>query len=142
MSSVKRLFQSAPMNPASGTSGSPSGVAGGATFPAVPKGVAGAATFPAIAAGGGLLVANDGSVPLRLWFADGTSQAPTLSQAQLAAEGTGTLIIPAGKFVILTTIVAGCGVTYSGGAWSIVPGSFSYSVECDPADHPAATVGL
>ena len=134
---IQRLFQSATMNPASGTAGSPSGVSGGLSAPAVPLGGYGTATFPAIAAGGGLLVTNDGRNTLRLFFQDGSS-APTLTSGQIFAESTGTLLIPPGKFVVLTTIVAGCGVSYCGGPWSAVPGSFTYTLLLDPADHPAA----
>jgi hypothetical protein len=141
MSSIKRLFQTGAQNPVSGTSGSPSGVVNGFTAPAVPVGSAGVATFPALNPGQGILLKNNGPNTLRLWFTDGQS-APTLTRAQIMAEGTGTLLIPSGKFVILETIQAGCGVAYTNGPWSAVPGSFSYSIELSPPDAPTAATVL
>jgi hypothetical protein len=139
--SIQRLFQSAAMDPAGGVAGSPSGVAGGLVAPAVLQGTSGTTAFPAVAAGGAILVRNNGAVPLNLWYEDGAA-APQLNQAQIVNEFGGTLQIPAGKYAVITTITAGCGVSYTGGPFSIVPGSFSYALLLDPADHPAAATTL
>jgi hypothetical protein len=139
--SIQRLFQSATMNPAGGTAGSPSGVAGGLAAPAVPTGGLGTTSFPAVAAGGAILIRNNGTTVARLWFQDGQA-APALSPSQYLAEGGGTLKIPAGKFAIVETVVAGCGVAYTGGPISIVPGTQSYAILLDPPDHPAAAITI
>jgi hypothetical protein len=138
---IQRLFQSAAMDPAGGQAGSPSGVAGGLIAPAVPQGGIGVTAFPAVDSGGAILVRNNGATVAHLWYEDGAA-APALSPSQYLAEGGGTLKIPAGKFAIVETVVIGCGVAYTGGPISIVPGSFSYALLLDPADHPAATVSL
>lgn len=136
---IRRLFLSGAMNLAATETG-PSGVSGAISVPAVPIHGLASVTFPECDAGAGLLVSNDGSAPLSLWYASGETEAPTVPDG--ARANGGRITIQPGAQEVLTDCIGTVGVTYQGGPFTVVPGTLHYAGFEDPADHPAATVSL
>ena len=143
---VRRLFQSSAMNPAmSGVWNSPSGVEQSVVAPEVPEGGIGTTNLPPYRQpSGAYLVTNNGTRVAQLWFTDGVEAAPSLPESIYTDASSGTLQIAPGtsELVLRSTGGTGCGVAYTGGPLSIIPGTQSYAVLLDPADHPLTTVGM
>ncbi|NHN85887.1 hypothetical protein GOB93_14725 [Acetobacter musti] len=136
---IRRLFLSGEMNLAGSETG-PSGVSGAITVPAAPDHGLASVVFPECAAGAGLLVSNDGSRLLTLWYVPGQSAPPSVPDG--ARANGGNITIAPGARVMLTDCTGTTGVTYQGDAFTVVPGTLHYAGFEDPADHPAATVCL
>jgi len=135
-----RLFTSAAMNPASGSSG-PSGVAGAIVAPNAPIGTVGTVQLPTVAVGGGVLIHNQGSTELVLFYAPGVTAPNMAITPDMAANG-GTKRIPGNSSMVLDNATGGAGCRYMGGPFTAVPGTFCYAENLYPVDHPAATVKI
>ena len=150
---LQRLFTSAAMNPANvtvpatmtspGTAAyGPSGVPGGTTAPFCGNGVVGTVQFPVVAAGGALLVRNNGPNPAVLYYDDTLPNGSPVWAAVARANPNsgGCVVIPPGQHRILTNTNAGPIATYVGGPLTLFAGTIQYAVLSDPPDHPLATV--
>lgn len=142
---ISRIFLSGVMDPATNPD-APGGVTGALSVPRAP--VCGTATtqFPALSSGGVLAVKNNGSFDLTLFYKPGVTDAPAAPSGVVPSGGfgpnAGNITLRPKETVYLTDVKGGEGVTYAGGPFTVVPGTFQYAELLDPPERPDATVTI
>ncbi|WP_155820344.1 hypothetical protein [Komagataeibacter europaeus] len=142
---ISRIFLSGVMDPATNPD-APGGVAGALSVPRAA--VCGTATtqFPALSSGGVLAVRNNGSYDLTLFYTPGETKAPAAPSGVVPSggygPGSGTITLRPKETAYLTDAKGEEGVTYAGGPFTVVPGTFQYAELLDPPERPDAAVTI
>ena len=82
-----------------------------------------------------VIVRNDGSGVLTLWYDPSRTELPEVPATVLYGGRGGNVEIHAGKFVILRDVLHGPAARYTGGPLTIIAGTISYTVALPHDEH-------
>lgn len=142
---MKRLFITTSQNP-SAYPDAPGGVSGAMAVPAAP--ICGTATITVpdqLQDAAVMAIGNGGKGNLTLFYTPGNPEAPQLQLSPPVngfETGTGNKTIPPGQVAYLTDLKGGEGITYVGGPFTILPGTFCYADLLDPPERTDAKVSF